>query len=578
VLLELRLTGLGAIDETAVALGPGFTAITGETGAGKTMLLTGLGLLLGERAERGLVRAGHDRAIVEGRFRIEPSGPVAEAVADAGGEIDGDELLVLRTVGADGRSRVHIGGRSVPVATVAALREHLVAVHGQADQRGLLRPSAQRDVLDAFAGAGLAATAQEYAAAFGELGRVGRELAELVSRRQDRTAEAESLRHGLAEIAALDPQPGEDRALREESSRLEHADALRLAAAGARAAVSGEAADGTDMLSRLAAARQPLEALAGRDRRLDEIAARLAEVGYLLADAGSELGGYLDGIEADPARLAVVQERLARLRSVTRRYAADLDGLLAWADTASARLAGLDGDDGAVARLRARRDALVERLAAAADALSADRRAAAVRLETAVGAELAALAMPHARLEVAVEQRDDARGLRYGERTVAFGPRGVDDVEFRLCPHTGAEPRPLHRGASGGELSRVMLALEIALAGVHPVPTFVFDEVDAGVGGRAAVEVGRRLAAVSASAQVLVVTHLPQVAAFADHHVVVAKADDGHVTSSHVDLVAGETRLRELSRMLGGIDDSELAKGHAEELLATAAASRPSAT
>lgn len=577
MLVELRIRGLGAIDEATLELGAGFTAVTGETGAGKTMLLTGLGLLLGGRSDAGLVRAGHERTEVEGRFRVSPTGPVAAIVEDSGGQLDGDELVVVRTISADGRSRAYVGGRSVPAAVLTTLAEELITVHGQADQRGLLRPGIQRGVLDRYAGAEADAALAAYRSAFAELAAVRAELDEVTSHRRERMLEADALRHGVADIDAVEPLDGEDATLAVEAARLGHAEALRTAASGARRALHGEqdgAVESTDALGLVASARRELEAVAGHDPVLDALAARLAEASYQLSDIASEVAGYLDQLEADPARLEVVQERIAKLSGLTRRYGSDIQAVLAWADQARTRLATLGDDDGLITALGERRDAALRRLTESAAQLSKLRGAAAARLEAAVGKELAGLAMPHAAVPVGLMRRDDPHGIVVDGASVAFGPSGIDEVELRLIAHEGAPARPLHRGASGGELSRVMLALEIVLAGADPVPTFVFDEVDAGVGGRAAVEVGRRLAGLAGSAQVLVVTHLPQVAAFADHHVVVAKPDRGAVTSSAVARVDGAERLRELSRMLGGQEDSELAQGHAEELLALAVAAK----
>jgi DNA repair protein RecN (Recombination protein N) len=577
VLLDLRLRGLGAIDEVTLSFGPGFTAVTGETGAGKTMLLTGLALLLGGRADAGLVRQGHRRAEVEGRFRVPTSGPIADLVHDAGGDLDGDELLVVRTVGADGRSRAHLGGRSVPVATLAALADDLVSVHGQSDQRGLLRPSVQRGVLDRYAAATVDAPLAAYRECFAELARVQAELTEVSGHRRERTQQADALRHGLADIDAAAPVAGEDLALREETRKLSHVEALQRAAALAHEALSGTSAGGpeaTDALARIGAARQELGAAAGHDPVLDALGSRLAEASYLLADLSADLGSYADSLDADPLRLAAIQDRLAVLGGLTRRYADDVDGVLAWAADARDRLADLGDDDERVQALTSRRDALQSALTDIAAELSAARRGAATRLTDAVGGELEGLAMASASLPVEVRRRPDPHGLVIDGERVAFGPWGVDEIELQLVPHATAPARPLHKGASGGELSRVMLALEIVLAGADTVSCFVFDEVDAGVGGRAAVEVGKRLAGLARTAQVVVVTHLPQVAAFADHHLVVARSETDQIVSSDVDLVDGETRLRELSRMLAGLEDSASARDHAEELLATATAAK----
>jgi DNA repair protein RecN (Recombination protein N) len=415
-----------------------------------------------------------------------------------------------------------------------------------------------------------------YRDAFAELASVRAELDDVTTHRRERTLEADGLRQGLREVDEVTPEPGEDVALAAESARLGHVESLRAAAGAAHRglAAATDDPDAQDVLTMLGSVRHELEAVKGHDPELDGLAGRVAEASYLLADVSADLSAYVDQIDADPERLAIVQERIARLTGLTRRYAADLAGVLEWAAQARERLAGLEDDDTRVTELAARRDQVLAELSAAAHSLSVARSAAAARFETAVSAELAGLAMTDASLPVAVTQRDDPQGIEIGGRRCAFGPWGVDDVEIQLVPHLGAPARPLHRGASGGELSRVMLAVEIVLAGLDEVPTFVFDEVDAGVGGRAAIEVGRRLAGLARTSQVLVVTHLPQVAAFADRHVVVVKSDTGHVTSTEIDLVDGEARLRELSRMLGGLEDSALGHDHAEELLATAAAAK----
>lgn len=568
------------IDDAVVELGPGFVAITGETGAGKTMVLTGLGLLLGARADSGLVRPGHDRAEVEGRLRVDPDGAVAGRAAEAGAALDDDVLIVGRTVSAEGRSRAYLGGRSTPVSVLGELADELVTVHGQADQRGLLRPTVQRQVLDRFAGEPADAALAVYRGMFSRVGVVQGQLLDIGSRQRERAQEADLLRFGIGEVEAVNPVAGEDQALQAEIARLAGVDALRLAAETAQGALTSPDDDGSDALSSLAAARTALEAVRERDPALDALAGRLAEVSYLLSDAAADLGSYRASLEGDPLRLEAAQARLAQLTALTRKYAPDVDGVLAWAASARERLAGLDGDDERLADLEGEHARLLDELADAAAKLSAVRRLAARRLGDAATRELTALAMANAALTVEVRQREDPSGLPVeidgASRRVAFGASGVDDVELLLVAHPGAPARPLHRGASGGELSRVMLALEVVLAGSDPTPTFVFDEVDAGVGGRAAVELGRRLARLARTAQVIVVTHLPQVAAFADRHLVVSKADDGRITTTGVCAVDGQERLEELSRMLSGLPDSELGRGHAEELLDVAAAAKRS--
>jgi DNA repair protein RecN (Recombination protein N) len=579
VLEELRLRGLGVIEDAVLELGPGFTAITGETGAGKTMLLTGLALLFGGRADSGMVRPGHDRLEVDGRLAVAPDSPAAVRTEQAGGVLDGDAVLLHRTVSAEGRSRAHAGGRPVPVAMLAELADDLLAVHGQADQRGLLRPATQRAALDRYAGPRLANVLDRYRDSYARLADLRRELLDVAHRRRERAQEADLLRLGLAEVAAVGPVAGEDESLRAEIARLSQVDLLRRASQAAHVALSGtEAAAGTahgDVLGLLGAARRALDEARGVDVALDGFAARLAELSYLTSDLAADLGGYVEGVDADPQRLEAAQARLAALTGLTRKYAPDVDGVIAWAEQSRQRLAELDDDDGRVERLSAEHDRLTAELATLGTELSQLRGEAAQTFAEAVGLELSGLAMRQAALEVGVSQRDDPHGLLLADgRRVAFGPHGLDEVELRLVAHPGAPPRPLHKGASGGELSRIMLAIEVVLAGSDPVPTFVFDEVDAGVGGRAAVEIGRRLARLATQRQVLVVTHLPQVAAFADRHLVVAKTDDSDGATTVVRRVEDADRVEELARMLSGLPESDLGRGHAEELLASAASAK----
>jgi DNA repair protein RecN (Recombination protein N) len=630
MLEEVRITGLGVIDDAVLELSPGFNVVTGETGAGKTMVVSGLGLLFGGRADPARVRPGAERANVEGRLSVEAGGPVARHITDAGGDLDDDggTLILSRSVSAEGRSRAYAGGRSVPVSLLTYLADDLVAVHGQADQRQLLKPARQREALDRFAGSDLAALLGDYQRAYQRHRDVRREFDELTSRAREREREAEDLRHGLAEIEQADPSDGEDVDLLAEEQRLSHADALHAAATTAHEALLGDPSSGrydaADAVTLLGVARQALEGVAHHDAALAALGERVSEAVYLVSDVAADLASYAQSVEADPVRLAAVQERRATISRLIRLFggpAAEPGGMpgasdqaprtaaagavgqadeagaaaragetgaagqtgeanaaaahatpdtagsgvtavLAWAKRAGARLAELEGDDDRITALTEEEAALATEVGQLAGELSAARKQAAEKFAGDVTAELVALAMPHARLTVAVTPLSEP------------GPYGADDVEIRLSAHPGAPALALHKGASGGELSRVMLALEVVFAGADPVPTFVFDEVDAGVGGKAAVEVGRRLARLARRAQVIVVTHLPQVAAFADTHLVVEKADDGSVTRSGVARMDQAGRVRELSRMLAGLEDSEFGRAHAEELLAAAAAER----
>ena len=580
---ELRIRGLGVIDAAVLPLGPGLTVVTGETGAGKTMVVTGLLLLFGGRADADRVRTGSDQASVDGRLALAPDSPAAARARDAGGELDDDTLILRRVITAAGRSRAFVGGAPAPVAVLAELAESLLTVHGQSDQLRLARPAAQRTALDRYAGIDVT----DYTAAYGHWRAAAAALSERTGRAAELRRESELLTHGLAEIEAVAPQPGEADELAALSARLGHADALTHAARGAHDVLLGSrediAVETVDVAQLLAMAARAVNQQQAADPELDALAGRLAELAALAADLGAEFGAYADGLDADPARLERIESRRAELGGLVRKYCDEpepsLAGVLRWAEAAQARLAEIDVSDEALAELRARRDEAAARAGRLAAVVSAARQAAASKLARAVTAELAGLAMPDATLHVAVTRRPPSGGavLSIGDEEAGASAEGVDDVTMLLQAHPGAPPLPLGRGASGGELSRVMLALEVCLAGTDPVPTLVFDEVDAGVGGRAAVEVGRRLARLAGERQVLVVTHLAQVAAFADRHIVVDKpsgAGVDAVTASDVRLVAGEDRVAELARMLAG-SDSTTAREHASELLAAAGAPHP---
>jgi DNA repair protein RecN (Recombination protein N) len=492
MLAEMRIQGLGVIDDATLELDPGLTVLTGETGAGKTMVVTGLSLLGGGRAEASRVSAA-GKAVVEGRF--EGAGAAAlELAEEVGAEADEDgTLIAVRTVSADGRSRAHLGGRSVPVGVLGRLAEASLAVHGQNDQLRLLRPADQRALLDRFAGDAVGKPLVAYRETRAQWQAVSAEIVERRDGARRLAQEADMLRLGLAEIEAVAPQQGEDTALVEEARRLAAADDLREAAGLAHGLLGGsDDGESPGAVGLVGEARNRLQAsgdpeLSGQDARLNEALA-------ILTDVAGELSGYLDRLDADPERLSEVLSRQAELKALTRKYAADVDGVLEWSAQAAQRLGGLDTSDEALAGLTARRDALAVDLAGHAAEITAARTEAAARLAKDTTAELGGLAMKDAELFVSVLPRESGDPLEIDGRRLFAGSDGVDEVELRLVPHPGSPPQPLHKGASGGELSRVMLALEVALAGSDPVPTMVFDEVDAGVGGRAAVEIGRRLA------------------------------------------------------------------------------------
>ena len=558
---EITIRGIGVIEDAVLPLGPGFTALTGETGAGKTMVVTALGLLLGGRGDSGVLRAGVDRAVAEARWIVPEHGRVADRVVEAGGELEplGDgvaELLVSRSLSAEGRSRVAVAGRSVPVGVLQELGEDLVAVHGQSEQLRLKSPVAQRELLDRFAGQELAGVLEQYAGVHRRFQADRAELQRLTAEQDARTAEAGELRTALAEIEGVAPQPGEDVELAALSDRLSAQDDLRIAASTAHEALSAEEVGALDALTLLVEARRALERAAPIDPEIAAIAETVASLSSLAADASSDLASYVAGLDPDaPARLEVVQQRINELGVLMRRYGPTLDDVLATAESSGLRLLELDSDPDRIEAL-GEQVAEDERLAIElADRMSALRRDAAERLGVSVTAELADLAMGTAAVLVEVSSRDE------------LGPTGRDAVQLLLQAYPGAEPRPIARGASGGELSRVMLALEVVLAGTDPVPTFVFDEVDAGIGGGAAIEVGKRLARLASTSQVIAVTHLAQVAAFATNHLKVLKGSDGGVTSSTVERLTGERRVAEMARLLSGLTTSDSALAHAQELL-----------
>jgi DNA repair protein RecN (Recombination protein N) len=569
MLEELRIRDLGVITDAILPLGPGLSVVTGETGAGKTMVVTAVGLLLGARSDAGAVRSGAKSASAEAVLKLDAGHAAVARSREAGAEVEefdgGVELLLARSVGADGRSRAYLGGRAAPVGVLAEIGETLVVVHGQSDQIRLKSPVAQRGALDKFAGESFAGTLAAYQDLYAHWHASQGELDALRSAARERLREAESLQAALAEIDAVDPQPGEDDSLKAEAVKLANVEELRIAASAAHQALIaedfGEEADATTLVD---AAKRTLEHVAEHDEELGSAASRLAEVGFLLNDIAAELASYQAALDTEgPERLAEIEDRRASLAKLVRKYAPSIDEVLVWAEAARARHEELQDDSTRIESLDAEVARAEAELRKKAAAISKARTKAAKDLSARVSAELTALAMADATLVINVES------------AAQLGPFGADEISFLLQPHSGAPARPLGKGASGGELSRVMLAIEVVLAAVDPVPTFVFDEVDAGVGGRAAVEIGRRLAMLAQHVQVLVVTHLPQVAAFANQHIRVTKTSvrgaDGATatgfTSSDVQLLDESERVRELARMLAGQEDSESAQAHAQELL-----------
>lgn len=562
MLAEIAISNLGVISRASAELSPGLTVLTGETGAGKTMVVTGLRLLTGGRADASRVRTGSDGAVVEGAFSTgglpeDAVGAVRDIATAAGADADENgEYLVSRSVKASGRSSAHLGGRKVPAATLGELAGHLLTIHGQNDQLRLMAPEQQLAALDRFDPA-IAAKLRRYREAYTDWRAVAKDLKERTEKRLELAQEVDRLQFALEEIDAVSPQAGEDDELVATINRLQDVDALREAAETALVAIDGADAVGgvggeeepaSDLIGR---AQQALEAASDQDLR--DLGARLGEVAGVLSDVSAELGSYMGSLPSDPEELERLLQRQQEIKALTRKYAPDAAGVVAWRDKAQARLAKIDTSEGAVEKLKAKVAELEREMQRRAAELTKARQKAAERLGAAVTKELHGLAMPKAQLRVQVSQ-------------APYGRDGADAVEILLAPNTALEPKPLATSASGGELSRVMLALEVILSESSSGATLVFDEVDAGVGGRAAVEIGRRLARLADGNQVIVVTHLPQVAAYADTHLHVSKDVGDEAVTSGVAALQPEERIEELARMMAGMDDSDTGRAHAAEL------------
>jgi DNA repair protein RecN (Recombination protein N) len=560
VLRELRIENLLLIERAELRLGEGLNAITGETGAGKTVLAHSLDLLMGGKARSGIVRPGAEEAWVEGVFDLpaglleEPElGELAERLPAGAGEV-----VLGRRVSAGGRTSAFVAGRAGSASDLKLLGSRLLAFFGQHEHRKLTISSAQAEVLDGFAGAKHLELRDEYRAAHRECLRLAAELTELRARDGSRERDLDLYRYELAEIEAVEPDPGEEADLLGERERLRHTEGLRDAAAGAQAAVLGDDEEGGGAVGALAQAEGLLQGGAGVDSDLDALSARLSALALELGDVAGELRSYLDGLEADPGRLTALEERLEALDRLQRKHGGSVESVLAHAERCRVEIERLEnaGERGAAAEAalneaEARRAKLASRLTAA-------REEAREPFEAAVAGELEGLSMPGARLEVALEPHSEG-----------FGPSGAETIELRLAPNPGLEPAPLREAASGGELSRVMLALS-GYGDAAGAGTLVFDEIDAGVGGKTARAVGERLRALGEGRQVLCITHLAQVASLAGTHFALEKDVSGERAVASVRRLDGEGVVEEIRRMLGGERSDEAATRHARELLAAA--------
>jgi DNA repair protein RecN (Recombination protein N) len=519
------------------------------------MVLNALGLLLGSRSDSSSIRKGQDQAFVEGRWLLPKD--ALDRITASGIEVEDQELILSRSVSAEGRSKAVVSGRSVPVGILSEIGEHLVVVHGQSDQIRLKSAAAQREALDQFAGSELAALASEFSHVFASWKQVSNSLESLVAESAARAREADQIRSAVEELTKLDPKAGEDIELAEQATKLTHLEELRIAAANAHEELSSESFDESrDAITLIGKARRALEQVSDHDPELARYASELKEIGFSLNETAANISGYIASLDSDGAsELEAIQLRRAELTAAMRKYGPTLDEVINYLETSGARLLELDSSDEAIEKLSLEERELGKKAIDLAEKISAIRSRAASELSAAVTSELAALAMNGASLEVQVSRLPELASF------------GFDQVALLLSAYPGAEPRPIGKGASGGELSRIMLAIEVVLAKSELAPTFIFDEVDAGVGGAAATEVGKRLAMLAKNAQVIVVTHLPQVAAFASRHLRVLKSSSAEYTATDVVALEGEQVVEELARMLSGLSESESGKSHAKELL-----------
>ena len=555
MLTELRIRNFAIIEQVSLPLSAGFNVLSGETGAGKSIIVGALGLLLGERASADLIRSGADKATVEGVFDVSNLKGIVQLADERGIEVEDETLVLKREIATSGRGRAWINGTTVTATVLAEIGRLLVNLHGQHDAQTLLDNESQRRILDAFGGAESQAAAVRRT--FGELSSVRREIANLSTRRAEAEKRADYLRHVAREVEEARLSPGEDTKLEDEARVLENADELRTLASSLSELLSGEEAS---VMSQLGAAQRPLSSI----ERIDPSAARMQELFdagfYALQELSRAVEDYGGSVELDPSRLEQVRRRRDQLFGLLKKYGPSLENVMEAGSNARAELDLIDTAQFDLANLNAREGDLRKKLVSEAEKLSDMRLSAAKKLAKAVDALLPSLGMPDGRFRVTLTSRDEPNS------------EGAEDVEFRVALNVGHEDRPLARVASGGELSRVMLALKTILARVDRVPTLIFDEVDAGIGGRVGLQVGDTLRRVAGEHQVFAISHLPQIAARAHHHIVVAKGAKGGVTTADITVLEGTSRVNEIARMLGGDPESKVSRAHAKELLESAGA------
>jgi len=562
---EISIRGLGVIEEATLELSRGFTVLTGETGAGKTMVLTALSLVLGGKSESSLVRQGCERLVASATFSVPSS--IADFVEEKGVLVEDDQLILTRSVSSQSKSKATAGGVSVPLSVLSEVSEKLIEIHAQSASMSITKQTSQRDILDRFGGVELSQQISTYASAFEAHGEMKSRIAVLRKNMSNREKEIADLVDFSEHMKKIQPKENEWSLIQSEIGRLESVEDLRIAVSRALECINSEE---DSLLSQVHKARKYLEEAQGRDSQLGTMAEKVSESSYLLAEFTQEAASYLASLEADPNRLDFLQARKADLTTLAKKFAKEvvsdeiLTELVTRGEVVKETIADLTGGEDRVTAMEKELGALEKSLVGAASKLSQERKDVALRLSNLVTAEIHSLSMPHTTFECEVVSPDYSKELNLG----FFAAHGGDEVSMLLQAHSGGPLVSVAKGASGGELSRIMLALEVVLAQSQPVGTYIFDEVDAGVGGKAAIEVGRRLFNLSKHAQVIAITHLPQVAAWADAHFVVKKSNDGSVTQSDVVEVRSADRVEEIARMLAGHEDSRSAQEHATELLA----------
>ena len=554
---EISIRSLGVIESSNIQFKPGLTVLTGETGAGKTMVLTALGLVLGSKSDSDLVRAGQERAVVTGRFSVPLQ--IQDEILASGGEVEDDCVVITRTLSSQGKSRVLVGSAVSSAATVSSFALSLVEIHAQSSSSKLMKPAVSRELLDRYGGIDLT----QYQEIFTQYQEISLRIEELKNQLLQRDKEIDLLTEFAQEFSKLSPVSGELVKIENEIAKLGSVEQLNQVVSSALNLLEDEDLSALNLLQQM---RKSLDSVAGKDRDLDQITERFTESLLNLQDTGSDLTSYLSSLEADPSRFAQLQDRKSALSSLLKRYGKGSDKDLAFEELiadglgAKQKLADLSGGNDRITELEKQKLDIFSKMKISAVKLANDRKINAEKLSKLVTSEIRNLSMPNSQFVISQSTLDS-------DKPGSYTAYGLDEIAILFAAHTGATPLPLSKVASGGELSRVMLALEVVIAEAEPIGTYIFDEVDAGVGGKAAVEIGRRLAKLSKSAQVIVITHLPQVAVWADNHLVVKKSESGSVTQSDVKEMSADERKVEIARMLSGQADSQTAQEHASELL-----------